>query len=253
VDSPLHWGQKYEPVSVMYYEHKYNTRVGDFGCIRHKTYSFLGASPDGINEDPLRPARLGRMLEIKNVVNRDMDGIPKKEYWIQMQLQMETCDLDECDFLETRFQEYADETAFLEDGSSFLTTGNGKWKGVFLFFSTSEGRPYYVYKPLCMGSTEYETWSTVQMEENESKGKTWVRTIFWKLEEVSCVLVERNRRWFEANVGHLESLWATIERERVTGYDHRAPQRRTIKTNHESSGQGCLIDVKGRIRSESFS
>ena len=34
-----------------------------------------------------------------------LDGIPKKEYWIQMQLQMEVCDLDECDFLETRFIE----------------------------------------------------------------------------------------------------------------------------------------------------
>ena len=45
------------------------------------------------------------MLEIKNIVNREINGIPKKEYWIQMQLQMEVCDLGECDFLETRFKE----------------------------------------------------------------------------------------------------------------------------------------------------
>ena len=40
------------------------------------------------------------------IVNREIDVIPKKEYWGQMQLQMENCDLDECDFLETKFVEY---------------------------------------------------------------------------------------------------------------------------------------------------
>jgi hypothetical protein len=45
------------------------------------------------------------MLEIKNISNRIIDGIPKEEYWVQMQIQMETCDLDECDFVETRFKE----------------------------------------------------------------------------------------------------------------------------------------------------
>jgi len=103
--SPLHWGQKYEPVSVLVYENLYKTIVEDFGCIRHSKHAFLGASPDGINV--LKGSALyGRMLEIKNVVNREINGVPKKEYWIQTQLQMEVCDLDECDFLETKFVEY---------------------------------------------------------------------------------------------------------------------------------------------------
>jgi hypothetical protein len=42
------------------------------------------------------------MLEIKNVVSREITGIPKPEYYVQMQLQMEVCDLEECDFLETK-------------------------------------------------------------------------------------------------------------------------------------------------------
>ena len=122
VDTTLHWGQKYEPVSLMIYENNYKTQVGDFGCIQHEKHKFLGASPDGINNNPEIPDRFGRMLEIKNIINRDIDGIPKKEYWIQMQLQMETCDLDECDFLETRFIEYENEKAFLDDGDSFTLT-----------------------------------------------------------------------------------------------------------------------------------
>ena len=102
INTALHWGQKYEPVSVMIYERKYKTNVEDFGCIKHSSYSFLGASPDGINTNN-RTSLFGRMLEIKNVVSREINGIPKEDYWIQMQLQMETCDLDECDFLETGF------------------------------------------------------------------------------------------------------------------------------------------------------
>ena len=106
-NSTLHWGQKYEPLSLKIYEDTYNTKVDDFGCIQHDTYKYVGASPDGINVDQSSP-RYGRMLEIKNIVNREIDGIPKKEYWVQMQLQMEVCDLDECDFLETKFVEYND-------------------------------------------------------------------------------------------------------------------------------------------------
>jgi predicted phage-related endonuclease len=111
VNSPLHWGQKFEPLSVLIYERDYNTKVEDFGCIQHPKYNFIGASPDGIVTDK-KSQKFGKMLEIKNVVSREITGIPKKEYWVQMQLQMEVCDLDECDFLETKFIEYPDTVAF---------------------------------------------------------------------------------------------------------------------------------------------
>jgi putative phage-type endonuclease len=273
VDTPFHWGQKYEPVSVMYYESEYNTRVGDFGCIQHDQFSFLGASPDGINNDPSRPHRFGRMLEIKNIVNREIDGIPKKEYWIQMQLQMETCDLDECDFLETRFQEYETEAEFLEDGDDFTKTEKGDWKGVIMYFSTPEGRPHYVYKPLAMDFNEGEKWCEHKMEElcktrvdeNGIKrvGMCWIKNIFWHLEEVSCVLVLRNKMWFNANIGQLERVWRTIEKERISGdFAHRAPNKRSKKIElpmqvnkienyfnlgesfkPTNSGSGCLIPL----------
>jgi putative phage-type endonuclease len=113
-NTPLHWGQKYEPVSILLYEYKFNTIVDDFGCIQHPIYKFIGASPDGINVDKTSE-RYGRMLEIKNVVSRDITGIPKKDYWIQMQLQMEVCNLNECDFLETKFTEYPSTQTFYED------------------------------------------------------------------------------------------------------------------------------------------
>ena len=67
LNSPFHWGNKYEPLSVMLYEYLYNTRVGDFGCLPHPKHKFLGASPDGINIDKTNHELYGRMLEIKNI------------------------------------------------------------------------------------------------------------------------------------------------------------------------------------------
>lgn len=114
LNSTLHWGQKYEPLSVKIYEYMFKTKIELFGCIPHSDYYFIGASPDGINVDPAS-ARYGRLLEIKNIVNREISGCPKKEYWVQMQMQMEVCGLDECDFLETKFTEYGSYREFLDD------------------------------------------------------------------------------------------------------------------------------------------
>jgi putative phage-type endonuclease len=241
INSPFHWGNKYEPVSVQVYEHEYQTKVGDFGCIQHSKYSYLGASPDGINVDPENKERFGRMLEIKNIVNRVINGIPKKEYWVQMQMQMETCDLDECDFLETHFLEYESEEAFLQDKEDkednernrFLKTASGEWKGIILYFS-KDGIPHYIYKPLLMGKEEYDVWSENQVEEQEKAGRMWVHTIYWRLKTFSCVYVPRNRIWFERNRHILESLWRTVEQERESGnYEHRKPTKRLTKTNSE--------------------
>lgn len=222
VTSPLHWGQKYEPISVMYYESKYNATVQDFGCIQHDKYPFLGASPDGINVDP-GTSYYGRMLEIKNPVSREITGVPKKEYWIQMQLQMETCNLDECDFLETKFTEYDSMTQFNEDGD-FLLSAKGELKGVMMYFTDMENFPHYEYKPLEMGEEDFNKWEEETMLAYEKKNMLWIKNNYWKLAQVSCVLVLRNKQWFELNIDALKEVWTIIEQERITGYAHRAPK-----------------------------
>jgi putative phage-type endonuclease len=250
--SPFHWGQKYEPVSVMLYEEKYKVRVGDFGCIQHDKYKFLGASPDGINIDP-NSKTYGRMLEIKNIVNREIDGVPKKEYWVQMQLQMETCNLNECDFLETRFIEYQDTEdscawdKFEKDGS-FSRTGEDERKGVILYFAKSDGNPFYKYMPLHIVTKEmFEKWEDEMMDlyQSDEHNMTWIKNIYWYLEEFSCVLVLRNQKWFQDNIETLEKVWSIILKERASGFQHRAPCKRVKKQSDKSivSEGGCLLNM----------
>jgi len=236
VNSPLHWGQRYEPVTVMVYEHRNKTTLGEFGCIQHDEHPFIGASPDGINIDAASPI-YGRMVEIKNIVNREITGQPKEEYWIQTQIQMEVCGLDECDFVETRFKEYESKEEYDADGTTKEGyTAKGNEKGVILWFQTAPALTQYgniatptqLYEYAPIGATPYEfdKWEEEIFAKHERLRSVWVRTIYWYIDEYSCVLVRRNRLWFEEAVKVLAGVWATIEEERETGYEHRAPVKR---------------------------
>ena len=235
--SPMHWGQKYEPISQRFYEHMYSTTLEEFGCIPHSTHLFLGASPDGINNKKDNE-RYGRLVEIKNIVNREITGIPKKEYWVQMQLQMEVTDLDECDFLETRFKEYESEEEFMKDGGFDKCE---KIKGVIIQFS-ARGGPVYKYCPFLADKDAVEDWINKSLDENESM--TWIKNIYWSLEEYSCVLVTRNRKWFEVALPQFENIWKTILYERINGYDHRKAKKRVKAPKTEN--------IILKIRTESF-
>lgn len=243
MDTPMHWGHKYEPLSVMFYEKKYNTKIGEFGCISHDNYDFIAASPDGINID-MTSKRYGRMLEIKNIVNREMNGIPKLEYWIQMQVQMEVCNLNECDFLETKFLEYESKDEYDNDGN-FNYTHNNKLKGIIMLFNKGDN-PLYVYPPLNITEEEFNDWEEKTM--NEYSEFVWIRNIYWKLEDVSCVLVLRNKLWFKYAITILNDIWNTIKREKIEGFEHRAPKRKITRKNNDNLEypeikNKCLINI----------
>ena len=39
------------------------------------------------------------------------------------------------------------------------------------------------------------------------------RNIYWKLDIVSCVLVQRNKTWFNKVLPKITNIWETIENE----------------------------------------
>jgi len=260
-NTPLHWGQKYEPLTILIYEQDYNTKVEDFGCIQHSVYKFLGASPDGIIVD-INSSRYGRMLEIKNVVSREINGVPKKEYWTQMQLQMEVCDLDECDFVETKFVEYPDSQSFYNDTfideygeKNLILSTDNKIKGVILYFHTKESKPFYSYKPLNItNECDINSWEETEIDKYECEpyNYTFFKIIYWKLQVFSCVLVLRNRDWFKNNIEQLEKVWKIIEEERITGFEHRAPNKKQKKDTKPfvnlNNSQGCLLKFNKIIK-----
>ena len=200
-------GEKYEPVAVLLYEAHTGYKVSTVGCVRHSEHEFIGASPDGI------VVSLGRGLEIKCVVSREITGIPTKAYWTQMQWQAEVLGLDAIDFWEGQFSEYADAEESAADGT-FNHTADGKEKGVMHQFHSNEGT-YYVYAPLNLKATEFDAWSSAVIQENSNA--TWIQTRWWRLLSQSCVIVRRQPEWFANALPLAQELWNTITDVRKNG------------------------------------
>lgn len=236
INSPLHWGNKFEPVTIMIYEEMYKTIVSDFGCIIHTDYPFIGASPDGINTNP-NSDRYGRMIEVKNIFNREITGIPKEEYWIQMQMQMEICNLNECDFIETRFKLYECSENFYN--SELLHD----YRGVILYFikkitefEKGSNEPHYIYMPLDIpiNKESIETWIKSKKDELSDNFSLY-EIQYWYLDEISVVLVKRNTDWFKKSIEKIKTVWDIIEKERIEGYEHRAVRKKPLVVHDENS------------------
>ncbi len=58
---------------------------------------------------------------------------------------------------------------------------------------------------------------------------------------------------FEQNVIQLEKVWKTIEEERITGYEHRAPNKKPKKDTFKpfvnlNDTHGCLLKFNKIIK-----
>jgi putative phage-type endonuclease len=217
-ESSLTWGHKYEPLTRMLYEDKHKTIIQDFGCIEHPIHTFLAASPDGI---VVGENNYGRMIEIKNVVSREINQIPKIDYYIQTQLQMEVCNLDECDFIETKFIEYENYNDYIQDNTDDK-------KGIIVVYVNNGAYEYYYMPFHIKDETEINEW----LDNNMNNSGEWIKNVYWKLSVYSCVLIKRQREWFTYAIPHLIEIWNTILVERTGDYSDRAPRKRNKITNN---------------------
>lgn len=189
-------GKKYEQIATQLYEHIYNNKVTEFGCVPSDKYKFLGASPDGICSKATLDSKfsdmIGTMLEIKCPYVRKIKTKGKIAgticpfyYYCQVQQQLECCDLDYCDFWQCEIKEYKDrneylldekfKTVFYEGDKGEVITDikriNSRWaRGCLLQFLPKEYEPThdedkhvykstYIYPPrLDMTQEEYDRW-----------------------------------------------------------------------------------------------
>lgn len=127
-------GRKYEKIAISIYENLYNVNVTEFGSLPSDTYTFLGASPDGIcNKTTLDnkgfSKKYGTMIEIKcppirpiNIEGNVIGDICPFYYYCQIQQQLLCCNLNICDFWQCKIIEYLNEQEFLKDKvNTFIT------------------------------------------------------------------------------------------------------------------------------------
>ena len=165
---------------------------------------------------------------------------------------MEVCDLNECDFLETKIVEFNNEEEFIANGGFNQQNDNfDNAMGILLYYSI-EGKPAYELAPFFCNEHDYNIWfEKTQLKYEEDKNATFVRSIHWKVEVFSCVLVLRNKLWFAKSIDEIKDIWDIIESDRMNGYEHRAPKKRSRSIDNTSASgieiktdnDPCLIEI----------
>lgn len=216
-------GVKYEPIATQLYESRMNTTVHEFGCIPHPKYTFIGASPDGICSN-------GIMLEIKNPFSRKIVGIPPIQYWIQMQIQLEVCDLELCDFLECTYKKYSS-YAELVEGEKDATHGNDEFGVVIEYYTTAAPKEaMYEYGPLNASAEDKKDWVTRKLIEIKNAGYVYEPFIqWWALKEYSLVRIRRDTAWFREALPKLKEFWDKVLKQREIGIESILPAVRKKK------------------------
>lgn len=191
------WGKKYEEIATRLYRNEYKTKVIEFGFITHPRLKWLGASPDGITPD-------GVMLEIKCPYSRKIDSnIPPIHYWCQMQVQMETVDLDECDFLECEIKELTEQEYMTKE-----IIGN-QHKGILInkVSEPDNSETKYIYPPDNLHTVEdFTNWYLGQKEAN----KCVIEPIYYFIEKWNVINVKRSKEWMNIIKPHVKKVYDKI-------------------------------------------
>lgn len=235
-------GTKYEQIATMIYERRKNVHVEDFGLMKHPKYDFIAASPDGICSpykfDGIHLTKhVGTMLEIKCPATRNIHkdgGECPKHYWMQVQQQLECCDLDDCDFWQCVIEEYKSREEFLDDTdpeepfkskefglekgciiqllpkSKMNDTINGKYK------ETVYEHSKWLYPPsIAMTPYELDKWTAEMVSSELVKNPKYYdyfvdKIYYWKLKDSKCTLIKRDKQWFADNIKKFEKVWNMI-------------------------------------------
>jgi putative phage-type endonuclease len=159
------WGVMYEPVATTFYEKLNNLKILEFGLVPHPRFKIFGASPDGICSEKSPGDYIGRMLEIKCPPKRKFTKEVPEHYWMQMQGQLECCDLEECDFLQVKLEEYASKEEYLQDSDGASVQGKTLKdfpKGLvlsFVSYKDGETKYHYEYSEFYTSIEEIDEWS----------------------------------------------------------------------------------------------
>ena len=243
-------GKKYEQIATQLYEHIYNIKVTEFGCVPSEKYKILGASPDGICSKSTLDSNfsdmLGTMLEIKCPAVREiktkgktMGEICPYYYYCQVQQQLECCDLDKCDFWQCKIEEYESREEYLLDtefDSVFSEGNNGEQRVIDKMFTRGcllqflpkvyvpthdddehQFKSKYIYPPrLDMTQDDYDNWclneiSSWYLKDKEmAKDYYFDKIIYWKIPKSHNVTIKRDKKWFSNTYPILQETWKKV-------------------------------------------
>ena len=271
----VYHGKKFEDIATKLYEHIYNIKVYEFGCLPHPEVKYLGNSPDGICseytlDNKFSGDMFGTMLEIKCPYVRKIttsgtiDGeICPHYYHCQVQLQLECCKLEKCDFWQCKIIEYPTYQDYILDEIPVTKHTKGtkgepelnidtKWtrgaiielipNDILINFTPKfkgDKKEFYckfIYPPhLDMSTTEYQIWITKTLSDfyqsDDAKTFSFRRVVYWKITQSHNVKIYRDLMWFKQKLPVLEDSWNKILYYREHQEEFKKFQEETEKNN----------------------
>lgn len=167
-----------------------------------------------------------------------------------MQLQMEVCNLDECDFLETYFKEFENLEVYLKEKHNY------EYYGIILMFNDKNCNPIYEYMPLYLDNdtNEFDKWKKNMMEKNNDN--LYIKEIYYYLDNYSCVLVKRNKEWFNSIIDNFKDAYNIILNEKNNNkYIKRIENKKNKKNKNKNNINNinnniCLINTEKLVDAE---
>lgn len=268
-------GVKYEEVATCIYSRVFEKKILEFGLIQHPKLHWLGASPDGIS------AKEGIMLEIKCPFKRKITGICPFYYWVQVQLQLEVCNLDYCDFLECIFdkdfewksmKEFLDEPVVgFDNNLVFNKFGSNKHdfnkqtleKGLIVLQRPRKEKGYeldtFYYPPVELTDPiELLDWAYLKIRDIKAAltiQNAWIRyktgkylhnfiirPLPWKLEDIHVSRIPRDQEWFNSNKHILFSAFEKMQWFQKNGTKTIQKKKRICKKESPLISKFLILD-----------
>jgi hypothetical protein len=181
----------------------------------------------------------GRLLEIKAPKSRQPGEFVPAEYYVQMQIQMEVCDIDVVDFVEAQFAQRP-VAALTEADKKALVAA--RWKGRIEVRGTLEQPETWSYRyTKAVEDLEDATFS----DEDKDTDKPLLEDTVWWLTGWYPRTVLRNKQWWQS-VG-----WPNAELFWAEALSLREVQPLETKSTSKNTGKEEVIEhIGGWLGSE---
>lgn len=190
------WGNMFEDIAVKIYGVMQGVNVHNFGLISHPVNKWFGASPDGISNT-------GIMLEIKCPFRRKLDGTVPRQYYYQIQGQLDVCDLMECDYFECEFKKYENEEDF------YNNFNDNKIKGIIIELRNPIKGQKYLYSSLKLPENNFENTEKYKMFVKCNQENIY-KINYWYLNKWNLKRVYRDQNFIDINMKKLYEIWLKI-------------------------------------------
>jgi hypothetical protein len=237
-DAPHVRGTRYEPIiRNTYSDLNGDVPISEYECIPHEKYTYIGASPDGIITEG---EHKGKMLEIKcpqpHSAFKDGNTV-REEYWHQIQVQLNVCNLNNCDYIRAVVYDSPTISGVLDimkeqlaqQQITFDTEPGTLSQEIILTMGT-------VWMDGISGNYIYETPGTFTSEEvihtRPHTMPVFIRHYFILRRDWLVLPVKRNRHWFDTvYVPQATMVWNEIlkARENPSEWMERHPVNRRVK------------------------